>query len=134
MKPAYAALISVGLIAGLYGAYLYQGSSSPGPVASQGVSDSLGVTAPPGAGQEPALIGSLRSRTHTIHLFTGKFTVEDADGKVLAKLVDEKQFALMLPDLFDEFKQTYADGRGFADNRTHGKLSNEWVYTPRSRR
>ena len=143
MKSCFVALFAVVLVAGLY---VYVGSTTPikddpvttgatnaveNPVApaTSNISESPRVNVQPAKVEEPALIGSLRSRTHTIHLYAGKLTVEDANGKVLARLINQEQFSMLLPDLFSEFRQMYAGGQIIADNLSHGKLSDGWVYT-----
>lgn len=127
MKTSFAAMFAIALGTLLY---VYVGSTKPiedAPLAPGATNAVQYPVAPSVNGQaanveEPPLLGSLRSREHTIYLYAGKFSVEDASGKLLARLVDQKQFSSLLPELFSEFEQMYADGEFIADNRTHGKL------------
>lgn len=57
-----------------------------------------------------------------------RFTVEDSDGQILANLVTEDEFARLLPGLFGDFKQMYAEGRLIAESRTYGKHPGGWSY------
>ena len=139
MKSSIVTLLAVVLVAGLY---VYIHSTTPiedEPVATGTTNAAVApatsnVAENPTANvKKPAFIGSLRSRQHTIYLYVGKFTVEDANGKVLAWLVNEKQFSTLLPELFGEFKQMYAEGQIIADNLTYGKPSDGWVYSTPTR-
>ena len=138
MKPCVVALSAFALVAG---AYFYVESALPikdDPVtteATNAVQNSVGLStsntteASSAKAEQLPLIGTLRSRNHTIYLYAGKFSVEDANGKLLARLVDREQFSALLPKLFSEFDQMYAEREFLADNHTRAKLSDRWIYT-----
>ncbi len=62
----------------------------------------------------PALIGTLRTRDHSIHIYAGRFTVEDAEGGMMAELVTKSELAQLLPDVFDQVKAMLAEGQRHA--------------------
>ncbi len=111
MKPVYVGLVALGLVAGVWAIVASMSHPTPTPES----------TSEPAAQVAPALIGSLRSRNHTIHLYLGRFTIEDSDGQVLASLVTEDEFAKLLPELFGNYKQMYVEGLLMADDRTYGR-------------
>ena len=120
MKPVYIGLVALGLVAGVWAIIAFMCHPTPTPESA---------SEPAAQVVAPDLIGSLRSRNHTIHVYVGRFTIEDSDGQVLANLVTEDEFAKLLPGLFGDFRQMYAEGRLIADNRTHGKLPSGWSYS-----
>ncbi len=137
MKPFHVILVAVVLAGGVWGVVVHLGQPTPTPepkverpaqaeLASRPASQ---TETPPARKEAPALIGTLRSRNHTIHLYAGRFTVEDANGQVLANLVTEEDFAKLLPELFGEFQQMYAEEQLIADNRTHRELPTGWSYS-----
>ena len=132
MKPPRVVLVAVVLTGGACGVLPYLGQRTPPADTPATVAPEIEVERPaqyevalqPAHQTEtPTLIGTLRSRNHTIHLYAGRFTVEDADGQVLAHLVTEEDFAKLLPELFGDFRRMYADGQLIADARTHSDLS-----------
>ncbi len=138
MKPSYVCLAAIGLVGGLWVIGACVGHPTTTPESPITVSPELRVRdaaasefASQAAAQiaTPALIGSLRSRNHTIHLYVDRFTVEDSDGQILVNLVTEDEFARLLPGLFGDFKQMYAEGRLIADNHMYGKLPGGWSYS-----
>jgi hypothetical protein len=138
MKPVYIALVVLGLATGLWAIVACVSHPTSEPEDSVTTARELEIQKaapseipmqPAAHGATPALIGSLRSRNHTIHLYAGRFTIEDSEGKILANLVTEDEFAKLLPGLFGDFKHMYAEGRLIADNHTHGKLPSGWSYT-----
>ncbi len=76
--------------------------------------------------EKPMSIGTLWSRQNTIHVYVGKYTIEDAIGNVLARLVNRREFSRLLPDVFSSFKHMYAD------IHTYDKVSNWNVNGPTS--
>lgn len=111
MKPAYIGLVALGLVAGVWAIVASMSHPTPAPESASG----------PPVQVAPALIGSLRTRTHTIYMFVGRFTIEDSDGQVLANLVTDDEFSKLLPELFGNYKLMYAEGTLMADNRTYGR-------------
>jgi len=141
MKTRHVVLFVVLLIGGSWAISVYMNRPSPTPKKPVTSIETTAAdrTAEPEASSEPvlttdppALIGTLRSRRHTIHLYPGKFTVEDSDGKVLANLVTKEAFAELLPDVFAEFQHWYADSRILADNHTRASLPAGWSYSTTS--
>lgn len=130
MKPFRVVLVAVVLAGGVWGvvAYLGQPTPTPKPKVERPAQSEL-PSEPASQTETPALIGTLRSRNHTIHLYAGRFTVEDANGQVLANLVTKEDFAKLLPELFGDFQQMYAEGELIADNRTHRELPTGWSYS-----
>ncbi len=126
MKYSTFGAIAVVLAAGLY-FYLRSTSSANDESLASRATKALENTA--AELETPPLIGSLRSRQHTIHMYVGKFTVEDANGKVLAQLVNENQFSRLLPELFDDFKKMYANEQMTADILVPDELSQGWSYS-----
>ena len=76
----------------------------------------------------PAFIDKLWSRSYTIYLVTGRFTVEDANGQVLAYKVTEEDFAKLLPELFGEYRQMHAEGLPSDNKGIPVMLPNGWQY------
>jgi hypothetical protein len=143
MKPFRVALVAVLSVGGVWGIVACLNQRQPGPAAPAATASEPNAeptTAPDAKStslsetERPPLIGTVRSRSHAIRLYAGRFTVEDANGKVLADLVTEGGFATLLPRLFGEFQQMYAEDRLIADNFTHGKLPGAWSYSGRPER
>ena len=56
------------------------------------------------------LLGSFRSRKHTVHVYTGqRYTIETADGRIVGELLTEEEFARRYPTLLAEFRGAIAD-------------------------
>ena len=91
MKPFRAALVAVVLAGGVWGAVACGSRPMPAPEIADTLDPDPKIERPAQAGpasepapqtEVPPLIGTLRSRSHTIHLHVGRITVEDANGRV----------------------------------------------------
>ena len=58
---------------------------------------------------DTALIGSVRTRTHTVRLYAGdRYSIRDADGQVIAADLTGGQFAERFGDLYEETREAFA--------------------------
>ena len=72
-----------------------------------------------GVSEPPALIGTLRSRHHTVHVHAGiRYTVEDAEGRSLASFVSDNELWALLPSLHRDLHEMLAGGTLLAGSRT----------------
>lgn len=70
----------------------------------------------PAIARSPVLVGSLRSRHRTLHLYSdGKCSIESPDGETLADRITQREMAELYPHIQSELRTYLAAAR--ADSR-----------------
>ena len=97
-----------------------RGSGVHAPMAERGVTVSAPVSAQRNDPEEtPPLIMTLRTRDHCVHIYAGRrYTLEDADGKLIGRLMSEDEFRTMCPLVYSDLHEMFAGD---------GALAGHWV-------